>query len=827
MINLNGERDDNTTESICKLEEDVLPPEGQSAQGDFKCSIADLEEEKYYSIRLNSSDDITGIPTDETLLDPVLTQEAIEKNQLLDYSDIENKKADKIPATFTPESIDKASCEADGKFLIKGSLSKAVEHELSFKIPLTFPDGITAQCSLTGPSEITCQVDRTIDNSNIVFEQNIIKDGPNEILNLAGIASEDVISCKNGLLIEVEKKLDVKISFRQVSHLEFNGKNGFSYFFAAFSSQSLTAKYSIKMKIIVLAGLVKKEKEATCTLKDDVAVNGDKPSQGNFECVVTVEEEEYKEINATDTESIKISTENEGISGVYEVDNNLSPLAIDNAINETKAKIEANETMTELGQCLDYSEPENMNKEPPSLDIISVSNLEQAKYGKLTLKVKFSEAITEETTFDLPLSYPQVEIKCKVIKADKDEEVDISCKSQAKFKLVEKFVFEPRLIKKKHKEVVNIRGKEIPMPRPVACEDFKSVNYFMAKKRQKADFSFLQLSNFRPGRPHVNFFMAITRAKREVEFEGQISIKIIVSITIGGLRQLQGSNTEEVEVKCDVKPDLETENSCGLDCNGNASGNVESMEFSPDNGIAGVPEEIDPTATPNIDYSDKNNLENIDKLPRIEIKSVDGSTCENNGDYIIEGEADNDGLTDTENVEIPFSSPDSRGLCNIKVDGKKSTMTCHNKEKFTTSQILFESNTIKDSKGKPLFILDSYTNLKSFACAISENSVLPIEPNSTITPSPNENNGNNPNQDPNDSINDDKEKHHSYYKDSSSKGLSGGAIAAIIITIIAVLAILVGVFFYCKGRTKPPIQSTFDNSSTFQNINEAPNPNNF
>ena len=68
-------------------------------------------------------------------------------------------------------------------------------------------------------------------------------------------------------------------------------------------------------------------------------------------------------------------------------------------------------------------------------------------------------------------------------------------------------------------------------------------------------------------------------------------------------------------------------------------------------------------------------------------------------------------------------------------------MTCHNKEKFTTSQILFEQNTIKDSEGNPLFILNSYTNLKSFGCVISENSVLPIEPNSTITPSPEGNEG--------------------------------------------------------------------------------------
>ena len=303
-----GEREDNTTESICKLEKSVKPAEGESAQGDFKCTIEGLTEE-YYSLRLNSSDYITGIPDDEILLDPILTKEAIDKNELLDYSIEENKSPTKIPATFIPESIEKVSCDKDGIFKIKGSLSKEMDKELSFKIPLIFPDGITADCSLkTKENEISCQVDREVVNSNLVFEQNIMKDGPEEILNLGGISSAETITCMNGFLTEVEKKVNVKISFRQVSHLTFNGKNGLSFFFIAFSSENISAKSTLTIKITVLINGEKNEKEVQCVLRDDVKVSGGKPSQGIFDCDGKVEEEEYKGININNDDSIKIST---------------------------------------------------------------------------------------------------------------------------------------------------------------------------------------------------------------------------------------------------------------------------------------------------------------------------------------------------------------------------------------------------------------------------------------------------------------------------------------------------------------------------------------
>jgi len=104
LIKVIGETEEDTTEVKCSLEPDISTSEGQSTQGDFKCILSGLKEE-YYSLRLNSSYHIAGIPDNETLFNRVLTAEAIERGELLDYSLSENKVQDKIPSTFKSQDV--------------------------------------------------------------------------------------------------------------------------------------------------------------------------------------------------------------------------------------------------------------------------------------------------------------------------------------------------------------------------------------------------------------------------------------------------------------------------------------------------------------------------------------------------------------------------------------------------------------------------------------------------------------------------------------------------------------------------------------------------
>ena len=775
LIKINGEREDEATEIPCSLLKDVSPAEGQTLQGDFRCSISGLNEE-YYSLRFNSSDSISGIPEDETLLDPVLTAESVSKKELLDFSLEENQKENKIPATFTTTGTKEESCKTDGKFIITGALNKEVGNDVKFIIPLTYPEGISVSCSLDkkekGDSQITCQIDRELDNNKIIFEQVTIKDGKDEILILKGLSSENEITCLNGLLLKSEKRTQIQVSFRQVSHLVDNGSNGFSFFFASFVSQALTAGTTINIKIKVLIGQNKLEKTSICTLQRDVEPKDGQPAQGDFQCNAILDEKEYKEIDLTNTESVKISSDNEEIAGVSDLEEDqISPLATDKAISETNA-IKESENITELAECLDYSLEENKEKIPPSLEISSVENIKEwGPKGKFRIRGKFSSNINQEMTFNLPLSFPTTSIKCKVYEARADEEVEIICKVQKGFKLVKSFVIEKRMIKRRFKEMVLVKSKSFNLgSESLACENYNIKKYERAKGKQKLNLSFLQLSKFKPQGRRANFFMALVKNHKQ-KFEN-VNLKAIVKVLKStNLRILQEDILVNLPITCEINNASDTAG--GFNClSTEAEGTPINLQIKTDDAdISGIPDDAEPSEL-NKDYSKLENVESIDKLPNVTITSIDGSNCENNGEYIIKGNFDNGILEDASNVEIPFGYPDSSGLCDIKVNNKDVTMKCQNKEKFDYSNVLFEPIVVHDSEGKDIFKLNSYTNIESLSCAISINSVPTIK------------NGSNSNSTDN----------YDYYnlpmRKRSSKGLSGGTIAAIIIALVVALAIL-------------------------------------
>ena len=168
--------------------------------------------EEYYSLRLNSSDDIAVIQDDEVLLYPRLTEDAMLNRKLLDYSLAlaENQSPNKISATFSTSNIKEDSWKSSGKSLIEDTLSKEIDNELRFSHPFSYLYEISADCNLLTKakreSQIFCQVDRSIEGSYLVFEKKIIKYGAEEIMNIEGLVSTHNIACANGLL-GVSKKI--------------------------------------------------------------------------------------------------------------------------------------------------------------------------------------------------------------------------------------------------------------------------------------------------------------------------------------------------------------------------------------------------------------------------------------------------------------------------------------------------------------------------------------------------------------------------------------------------------------------------------------------
>ena len=828
LIKENGEKEDEPTEVVCTLEKEVSPEEGKSVQGDFKCTKA--VKEKYNSLRLNSSETMTGIPSDEVLLDPVLTEKAIEDQTIIDFSIKDNRE--KIPPTFTYKKIIESSCRTDGKFIIEGNVTQVIRSDNKFNIPLIYPEGASIQCHFdkdeAESNKIICQTDNDIDNKKIMTEQVIIKDGNEELFNLGSFSSEKKITCLNGLLLEKQKKKDIKISFRQVSHLKHNGKNGFEFIFISLISDKKPVE-PIKMKVLVLIDGKKKEKEAICTLQNNVDPKQGEQVQGDFKCEVIVEEEEYPKIDFYKVETIQISPENEEISGISELDNNqTSPYATDIAINETKNNNDTNSTV--LSECIDYFEVKS--KIPPSLEISSVDEDNSLKEkGKIRLTGKFSHDINEKMEFELPLTYPPTKLKCKVVKAKANQEVVIICKVQKEFKLAKTFVFEPRMIKKRHKEMVFIKSNSFPFSYPISCENYNNIRYERIKKRHNKKVSYLQLTKFKPIGKKVNFFLALTKKHKE-PFDDRIYLKtkvIRMKQRLNNLRSLQDTviSNEDLTITCDLNGESLT--AAGYNCLSTKEAQNEPSEIKivtdDIDDIAGFPDDADPSEFNYAnDYSNKDNLEIVDKLPNVTIDSIDGSNCEENGEYTIKGKYDNGDLKDASNVEIPFGYPDSSGLCDIKVDNKDVTMKCQNKEKFDNSKILFETITVQDSEGKDIFKLNEYSdNQASFACAISANSVPTA---STVPSNPTDS------EDPKDSSKTNTSEPINVYntnflsRKTSSSGLSAGSIVAIVLSLVALLiaiAIIIAIakFGLCSKKSNIPNKS-IDSMGSNNNLSYNP-----
>ena len=598
-------------------------------------------------------------------------------------------------------------------FKIKGKLSEGKTIASNkFTIPLTYPEGTSITCTFEG-EDIECMADKELTDS-IVIEQAIITDKAEEIFILKNITFDNM-KCSNGLLIKAEEKMNVNISFRQVSHIQ-NINNGLSFFFAAFVNSNLPVSYKIQLNVIVIINDEKVEKVANCILNEAVTTSGE-PIQGDFNCIVSLEEGEN-----VAPENLTISTNNDNISGCSDLTKEeASPKATDDAINDAK------NAESELAVVTDYSLPENRNKKPPSFKIRKLDLGKCKGKGKLKVEGMFSENIEEEMTFELPFSFPTSRIKCKVETANKNEDVEITCKMQKlkKFSRFKSFILEPRLLKIKRKEIMFIESKSFTLDKEYECEDYNNLKLNHAKARKNSDFSFLQIA--RPINYTKLFFMALTKKNKEItKFVNQKFSMNLMYPKNPRIRALQALNLDEKDiiVSCDVATN--TNNSCVFDCSSEDEINPIKVEINDDK-IGGISDEAKIETEPNPDFSKLETLQEFDSLPSITIINTTSNNCSITGKYIIEATSDKElNFTKKNNIIIPFSSPDSSGLCDIEVTNKINlSISCENKEQFSASEIIIPSQTINDNDdATPLFKIENdYTAPTQFACAISDKSL--------------------------------------------------------------------------------------------------------
>ena len=800
LLTLDGAEED-TTDIECILQEDVNVEDGKTLQANFKCEKSELDGE-YIGLKLVRSDDVAGIPTDDdTLINPKLTDDAIAAGL------IKNCTADpSVPPIFDAEKV--GECDKSGKFTIEGSLSEDKTITSTFTLSLTYPQGTLLTCSFVD-KKIQCIADNEI-KGTIIMEQTIVTSGAEELFILTNFTSENM-ACSNGLKLQAKEKLNVDVSFRQVSHPQ-KTDNGLSFFFAGFANSELKTTTPIQINVIVVIGGNNVEKVAECKLRENVKPTEGEQTQGDFDCNVPLESGEDAK-----PESLTISEKNDNIGGcsdlsAEEASPSLTEEAIENADSATSA----------LSQTIDFSVEENKEIVPPSFKVTNINMDGCNTRGKLTVTGTFSEEITEEMTFDLPFSFPKAKAKCTVDEAQANTEVQIICKMNKvrKFLKFKSFVIEPRLIKKKSMEMLYIEPSTVELTEERFCESYDELKKRHAIKRRDAPFSFLQMG--RPANFGWLFFMAITQTPGASSFDSSINIEVTITIEAErrrrNLQRILADTVADKGIDCTTDTETQTDKTAVVKC-GEGEGKAKRTDFNSDN-IAGAP---DNAKVPESELPKKEDLTKIDNLPSITITNIASNKCSTTGKYIIEGKSD-ETFENPEKFTIPFSSPDSSGLCTAKVNDKKVTINCDNTEEFQAPDFIsIDPQLIKYDNGTGIFKIAKAFTAAGFSCAISDDSLKnPFPSNYSITPS-------NPDSSRSSSVpgSDINVGRTNYSKKSS--GLSGGAIAGIIISCIVVIAaVIVAVIALgkCGAAKSSEAAASIDNTSSINRFNlDNKNPN--
>ena len=785
--------------AMCTLKENVVIINGKSLQGQFDCIILDVDQAD--SFVFVDSPYIAGIPDNSVLLNPVLTEIYISKGNLKDYSNGADT-GNEIPPQFNSTSIDSSNCESNGKFKIIGKLNSELKDDLIFELPISYPENLTASCSIKKEKEnktmeIECETNGNV-NERIIIGQNTILNKNKDELLVIGKVEVNGIKCGNAKIISVTRKLEYPIAFRQVSKFRYDPiLKRIYYNFYGLTPQSLTRGIIIKMLVFVINNGTKTQQEVTCTLNSDVELKNNGYGQANFMC----------ETNSSDaSEGVEIISSEE-VSGINDDldEYQKNPNMTDQKIEETK-----NESEDGVGKVIDYSLENNTNRFPPLFEILDIDTNNCNKKGKIKIKARFSVNMTKKTSFEIPLSYPASSMKCTSPKAEAGEEVTIKCKIQKDFYNIGQILIEPKIIKKKHREMLFIKKYNIAM-NSLTCSNFNQIKLESSSKKLNANYTFLKTNNFKLT-PNKGITFKIFLYLVEGLISNQIPINVmIIKKKARRLRNLDGFNDEEeLELSIDCNVTSSTGKVGTLECTNNSINidnisDISSLEIESDD-ISGISEfNSNPIETDqNGDTSDVKESE----ISMLTNSKINGANCQNSGIFTIYGTL-SENVNGKNDLNLEFlNPPDTGGLCkyNNGVKDRNLNIECQSKDEFEEDYIITEQQFVGDN-----LLINSIKADKdnTFSCSIGSLSDKVTE----------------------DEVEDELPRYGSnttnryYTNEKSSQGLSGGSITAIVLVSVFVLLVTAFLIAFIKNGiifgSKPGelIQST----SSIQQANSSTN----
>ena len=384
---LNGKKEEKERKVICKLQEEV-DPEDIIGQSDYKCSIEGLT--KQYSLLIFSkSTYISDIPDNETLLDPLLTDNAIKEGKLIDYSLPENKE--KIPTFFSTFSLSSSNCANEGKIIIGGiSYGKPITKTVKVEIPLSHPRGVKASCLIEKAEnlkEFECELLDEITDELLIIEQRTIKVNGEDFLLIGGVMS-DLMTCINSKKYKLENNLNKSFFFRQLSKFkQLDSIITFKFYTLTYKERS--EGYNIYMWVnLILPDGTKdiEERKANCTLISDINLDKLNVIQADFDCKI---EDVDPSISY---KSFELSSSNDFV-GIPEDKSLLDPVKTEEEIA--------------LGNMIDFSKQKNKIVVPVKIDRISINDTSCSYDGTFKLDGLYLDNFEFDKEFILKDSFPE------------------------------------------------------------------------------------------------------------------------------------------------------------------------------------------------------------------------------------------------------------------------------------------------------------------------------------------------------------------------------------------------------------------------------------
>jgi len=728
----------------------------------------------------------------------------------LDYSISSNSES---APSFNTTSINSKECADYGNFSLEGELLSNLEEDLTFELPIYYPENLTASCSIgkknrNEKTEIKCELNGEINDEEMMIIQNTIFDSKGkELLIINKTQSKEKIKCKNAKDISLKKKLNLPIIFRQVSN--FRPSEKFVYFYlVCLTSQDLENKIITLLVNIININLEKEKKEKkeiNCTLISKVNVNnGYVPAK--FNCTREVESK---------PNDIEIISSND-ISGITDKlqDYQKSPNQTDLKIKETE-----NESSDGLGKEIDYFN--NDEPTPNTLEITSINLNKCQEKGKIRISGVFAEKNEQKIDFEIPLSYPSSSLKCTAPQTEESNmEVSMDCKVQKEFYNSKQITIEQTIVKKKNKEIFLIKSYNTSISRN--CSDYNKIQEKNENEKYNSNYTFIQTNSFT--NTGNGIFFKIILLYLFGDFKTNLPIKFYFIRKSSRLRYLDVPNYEEEQESNCVTSDSSDVKYVTYNCNNNNVkinnlSEIENFYFeSTDTPLSGLNEEnsnpiqVDDDIKNNkaLNFSSPEILNS--EIPVLNDTIFDESNCSENGSFNLKGKLIENDISENEDVDIYFSYPiDKGGLCKYPKGKEDDNMTivCQNKEDFEGENIRINTQLIGGR-----LLVNKTINDGIFSCVISSQSLYKgknPETTTTLTDSTIVTNIY-----PNSTFIDN----NYYKKKSSSNGLNGGAIAAIVIvSAVALIAVGVLIAFIKNGlflAPKIPMDSTIQaaNSST-------------